>query len=281
MEMPRRRWRQLSGGPLLLVLPFFAAGVVIAAAPPAAFPQRQLVVVEGVPPKTRPAPLLPDMIALRAQNMTIEIVDHHRLLRFDAGLGNVGSGPMEVRPNRARHCARHERHATQIIYRDVDGNLRFRRSVDTDVSRRSAGCMVFHPAHDHWHFEAAARYALYRPAETNHVLVRARKTSFCLRDSERVPPERGEFHTRPYYGDCARDTPQGITPGWLDVYEAFLQGQSLRLPNTLRNGVYCLGIRVDPRDELRESDDDNNFSTRAIHLRGVHVSPAHTDACAT
>jgi hypothetical protein len=280
MEIRRRWWTQLSAGPLL-VLPFIGAGVVMAAAPPAASPQQAAVAVGGVATVPREAALLPDMIALRAQNMAIEIVDHHRLLRFDAGLGNVGSGPMEVRPNRARHCARHERHASQIIYRDVDGNAHFRRAVDTDVSRRSAGCMVFHPAHNHWHFEAAARYLLYRPSETNHVLVRARKTSFCLRDSERVPRQRGIFHTRPYYGDCSRDTPQGITPGWLDVYQAFLQGQSLRLPNTLRNGVYCLAIKVDPKDELRESDDDNNLSTRAIHLRGLHVSPAHTDACAT
>jgi Lysyl oxidase len=276
MWRPRNR---LGGGPALLVLPFFAAGLAVAAAPPFAYahhPAGQQATVERKPPL---APLLPDMVALRAQSMTIEQVNGHRRLRFAAALGNVGRGPMEVRPNNARHCPPHTRHASQIIYHDVDGNHHFRRDVDTTISRRSAGCMVFHPQHDHWHFEAAARYLLYRPNHRHHVLLKARKTSFCLRDSERVPAHFGTFHAPPYYGDCSRDTPQGITSGWADLYEAFLAGQSLDLPNGLPDHVYCLGVRVDPRDELRESDETNNLSARAIRIDGDHVSPAHTDVC--
>jgi hypothetical protein len=63
--------------------------------------------------------------------------------------------PPPLLPNRNRPCPEGQHHATQVMYRDADGNGRFRRDTDTGLARRSAGCMVFHPAHDHWHFEVS------------------------------------------------------------------------------------------------------------------------------
>jgi Lysyl oxidase len=227
----------------------------------------------------RPVNLLPDMTPLNPRQLSIQIDHGHRRLRFTAGLANIGRGPMEVRPNSAQPCASSKRHASQIIYRDVDRSHFFRRSVDTAYTRRSAGCMVFHPQHNHWHFEAAARYVVYRPGAVANILVRARKMSFCLRDSEPVPAGLGTFHQPEYYLDCGRDTPQGISTGWVDVYSSDLFGQSLKLSDRLPDGVYCLGIRVDPRNELRESDDFNNESSRPFRLHGERLGTAETDAC--
>nr|MBA3265653.1 hypothetical protein [Nocardioidaceae bacterium] len=87
----------------------------------------------AVPARTAPKPpaLLPDLTPLRAKDMAIEMTERHRRLRFTAGLANIGRGALEVRPDNRRRCGRAERHASQVIYRDVDGDGRFIRNQDT------------------------------------------------------------------------------------------------------------------------------------------------------
>ncbi len=235
----------------------------------------------AVPARTAPKPpaLLPDLTPLRAKDMAIEMTERHRRLRFTAGLANIGRGALEVRPDNRRRCGRAERHASQVIYRDVDGDGRFIRNQDTVHTLRSAGCMIFHPRHAHWHFEAASRYRVYRPDREQDSIVRSRKVSFCLRDSERVPNRLGTFNKPLYYDGCSRDTPQGISTGWVDVYASYLAGQALPLPNRLPNGVYCLAIQLDPLDELWESDESNNESSRAFRLYGERVEPVKPNDC--
>ena len=222
--------------------------------------------------------LLPNMSPLVATDVHIERAGGRRWLRLESGLTNLGRGPMEVRSKAGRRCPEGQRHASQVVYHDVDDSKFFKRTVDTEVTRRSAGCMLFHPQHDHWHFGAAARYSLRRPTGAN-LLVVGRKLSYCLRDSERVPEQLGTYRQPLFYGDCGRDTPQGISTGWVDIYQSFLAGQALRLPRPVGDGRYCLKIRVDPRDELRESDETDNSSVRAIRLEGDSVRVIDAQAC--
>ena len=112
---------------------------------------------------TPPPVLLPNMRSVQASELRIEMQRGIRWLRFTSQLANTGRGPVEVRPNDAGNCPKNKRHATQILYRDVNRNGHFDRRADTVVARRSAGCMIFHPTHHHWHFEAAARYTLWNP----------------------------------------------------------------------------------------------------------------------
>jgi hypothetical protein len=226
----------------------------------------------------KPAPILPDLTPLRATDLYVQVGGGTRRLRFEAGLANVGLGPMEVRPNNAKPCRAGKRHASQIIYRDLDHSGHFKRAVDTAFTKKSSGCMVFHRAHNHWHFEAASRYRLFKPGHENNILVRARKMSFCLRDSRRVPESLGTFYQPLYYADCGRDTPQGISTGWVDVYASYLTGQALTLPARVRHGVYCLGIRVDPLDRLWESDETNNGSVKAFRLHGSTIEPVASNS---
>jgi hypothetical protein len=227
----------------------------------------------------RPPALLPDLTPLRASDLSIERVRGGREIRFEGTLANIGQGPLELMTNRARPCPAGERHASQIIYRDVDGNHHFKRSVDTQHTRKSAGCFLFHRQHNHWHFADAARYRLFNP-QAKGIIAQAPKVSFCLRDSERVPAALGEFHQGRYFGDCSLDRPEGITTGWSDVYEAFLSGQSLPLPPRVRSGVYCLSIKVDPKGLVYETDEDNNVSYRAFRIRGARsVVPYPNKVC--
>lgn len=236
---------------------------------PGSRPDSPLRQAAGGPARSKP--LLPDLSPLRATALYIQRDHRVRRLRFEAALANIGPGPMEIRPNHSKPCPRGKRHASQIVYRDVDGSGHFKRKVDSDFAKRSAGCMVFHPQHNHWHFEAASRYRLYRPGAEHNILVKARKMSFCLRDSERAPANLGTFRYPLFYRDCGRDTPQGISIGWVDVYANYLTGQALTLPRRLRHGVYCLNIRVDPLDHVWESDETDNNSYRAFRLHGSTI----------
>lgn len=223
--------------------------------------------------------LLPNMRTVQPSELHIEMIGGMRWLRFTSQLANTGKGPVEVRPNDAANCGKGKRHATQILYRDVNRSGRFERQHDTRTARRSVGCMIFHPRHHHWHFEAAARYALWNPRAAQAVASRP-KTSFCLRDIMRVPSTWHVTKRYPtYYGACDRDTPQGISIGWSDRYSSFLPGQAVPLPRRLRDGVYCLRVTVDPKNELHETDDADNRAVRSFTLNGQSVSAGPRRPC--
>ena len=263
---------------VLTVAAALSAGGAQASLPPPVRPALEVATTAARAPGA-PA-LLPNARALKANSLYVSTdAAGHRVLRYESGLANVGAGPLEVRPNNARPCPAGEKHASQIVYHDRDRNGRYSRARDTLTSRHSAGCMVYHPRHSHWHFEAAARFRLYRATERQPIEVTGRKMSFCLRDSERAP-ERWPTRDYPeFYGACSQHTPQGISIGWVDIYQNFLPGQSMRLPDRLPDGVYCLRTTVDPRDELRETDDTDNGSLRAFALHGSRVVTRPTPRC--
>jgi hypothetical protein len=218
-------------------------------------------------------PLKPNLRAIRARDLYISRDGGKRKLRFEAGIANIGAGPVEVRPNQRRDCPEGKHHATQVMYRDTNGNGRYNPRIETDVARRSAGCMVFHQYHDHWHFEAASRYTLYKAKRREISKIAQRKMSFCLMDSRRVPTALGTYNYADRYGNCSRRSPQGISIGWVDVYPSYLAGQAITLPPRMGDGLYCLQITVDPRNQLVETDDRDNGSLRAFFMRGdqIHV----------
>ena len=209
-----------------------------------------------------------------------------------------------MRPNTNRPCPQGRHHATQGIYRDVDGSHFFHRKVDTRIARRSAGCMIFHPQHNHWHFhwnfKAASRYTLSQPNEERRLVgVARRKMSFCLRDSRRIPREYGTSHQPEFYGARSKYSPKGISVGWVDVYQSFPTstspsrrlpvlpggyqsfpaGQALRLPRNARDGLYCLQNKVDPKDQLVETNDRDNTSMRAFTLQGDRTRIRRASRC--
>jgi Lysyl oxidase len=221
--------------------------------------------------------LLPNMRILAADKVVIDTSGPGRRLRFDATLVNIGDGPLELIPQDLPRCPRDQRHVAQAIYQDADGDGRFDRKVDRARSTIAAGCMLFHPDHDHWHIDATASYALTR-ADDTVPLVEQDKVSFCLRDSDRV--RKGEGRPK-HYGECARNRVQGITVGWGDLYDATLAGQALELPPTLPDGDYCLRLGADPVDLLRETDETDNGSTELVRIRGNRVTTPAAARCST
>ncbi len=211
-------------------------------------------------------PLLPNMDSLKAKGVHIVKSGGVRHLRFSSTLVNRGIGPLEVVPQPGKACPKGERDVAQAVYQDKNRDGHYQRKTELKRVFRQAGCMEFHPAHNHWHVDASARYWLTKPGDTKS-LVKHSKVSFCLRDSVRLPDKT----RRSFYGACSRDERQGITPGWGDVYQYFLPGQELILPRPMPKGLYCLYQRADPLDLFRESNETDNDSVRALRIRKTHV----------
>ena len=236
------------------------------------------------PPPPTPTPtvtpvtlLMPDLVAIPAADPELKVRKKTgvRVLRFESSLGNVGSGPLEVRPNQSQPCPPGQQNSTQLVYSDTNVNGVYNRLQDVSVWRHRAGCMLYHPKHDHWHFKASAQYSLVDPRNGDAVVSYRRKVSFCLRDTARVSAEYGTWTYREVYGTCTKRSPQGISVGWMDIYQSFLAGQRLVLPEGLADGLYCLQTVVDPVNQLVEGNDLNNSSLAAFGIRGekVHLRP--------
>lgn len=229
------------------------------------------------PRAPEPSWLLPDMRSLGARDLQIVERGDVRQLRFAAWLANDGPGPLLVEPRRGPGCPPGQRGARQVLHVDTADDGVFQRRADPARARVPVGCMVDHRTHGHWHFDAMARYAL-RPVSGAEPLVERNKVSFCLRDNSRVPGSATQ-QRREYFGECERNSPQGISPGWVDVYDADTPGQSLRLPSGTPDGVYCLTLDADPRGLLREADETDNATVVPVRITGADVRVADTTAC--
>jgi Lysyl oxidase len=247
---------------------------------------RPLAVADAAPPTAVPTPtptptdighhpLLPNMDSLKATGVRIVKRGGVRHLLFSSTLVDTGIGPLEIVPQPGRICPAGKRDVAQAIYQDKNRDGRYQRKTEHKRVFRQAGCMQFHPAHNHWHVDASARYWLTKPGDDATTIVKHSKVSFCLRDSIRLPGKTRHS----FYGACSRDARQGITPGWGDVYQWFLPGQELILPRPLPRGLYCLHQQADPLDLFRESDETDNDSVRALRIHKTHVTYKPSSRC--
>ena len=224
-----------------------------------------------------PALLLPKMRSLSESDLQIEVVGTTRRLRFAASLANVGPGPLFLLPRGRGGCPGGQHEAVQVLHRDGNRDGKFQRARDRAESRRLTGCMLRHPDHKHWHFDAMASYSLRR-AGSSRVLVSRDKVSFCLRDNYKVPGQRVVVPRR-HFGRCSRNSQQGISPGWVDLYKADLSGQYLSLPPDVGSDVLCLDLKADPLGRLVETNEADNATSVALRLDGTRVRKADSRAC--
>jgi hypothetical protein len=215
--------------------------------------------------------------SLQASDLDIEVVGDERRLRFAASLANLGPGPLLLLPRGRTSCPRGQHPAVQVLHRDGNGDKVFQLARDRRDSERDVGCMLRHPGHRHWHFDAMAAYSLRLPG-TIAPLVSRDKVSFCLRDNQRVPRQRVVVQ-RQHFGRCSRNSQQGISPGWVDVYKADLDGQWLRLPSSLDREVICLDLKADPHGQLAETNETDNAVSVALRIDGTRVRRVDPAPC--
>jgi hypothetical protein len=224
--------------------------------------------------------LLPDLIGQPAQNLSIQESGGTRTLRLATTVANAGTGPLEVYPVSGGDCdgdgdPANDRLAYQRVFRDVDGSGDFNRAIDVDSGAHLAGCMIFHPAHMHWHFEDFASYELRKPG-FGAVVAATTKVSFCMIDSSPFYPALPGFAASRFFTSCDQDDTEGISVGWGDTYGSSLAGQTIDISG-LPDGDYCLAVTGDPSDIIRESDELDNEAVTPIFLSGTSVRGSAAD----
>ena len=104
------------------------------------------------------------------------------------------------------------------------------------------------------------------------MLVRDRKSGFCLADHWGAAPGNWPGRRPHFLGDCEQFHPEatrvvmGTTPGYTDRYPAFFHGQNIDITG-VPAGVYDLTHRVNATMHLRELRYDNNAASVRVRLR--------------
>jgi hypothetical protein len=238
--------------------------------------------------------LLPDLRTKEPERLSIVTSNGQRRLRFDNEVGNAHTGPLEIYGTQASDCdgdgivAPDEKPAFQRVYEDADGDRVFRRGVDTAYSEVQTGCIAYHPAHDHLHFQDFANYALARLSD-GAVVASSYKVTFCIMDSRSFFTALPGAPGSSYFNDC-NGPRQGISVGWADEYPYSLADQYLVInPGGvyIGDGEYCLISVADPGARLHEGNgagtaESNNWASVRVKLSsgGTSVTRYNGTSCA-
>jgi len=197
----------------------------------------------------QPVDLLPDITVTKEHlyDNEIRFSDSHRYLRLSNATPNIGDGKLYLYGVEPGHPDGTQ-DVMQRVYRS-----------DGSFYDRFAGTFMYHPEHDHIHFEDWAVYRLREQLPeggVGDIVAQGEKTSFCILDLEihdaslpNFDPD-GQFHT-------CDSTTQGLSVGWRDIYGKHLPGQAIDITD-VPNGRYWLESVVDPEGHLLEMDTSNN-----------------------
>jgi hypothetical protein len=216
------------------VVAFFAVSAAVFATPGSAQP---------LPPDLQPYPAFDLQINTNLSTGGKEI-------RFSTRSWNKGLGPLELV---AGELVSGGQNVYQRVY-NSDGTY-------TDYF---AGTFVYHPAHNHFHFEGYALYSLEPINAPGGSKKEGSKTTFCIMDTDKIDTRLPGAPKTAVYSTCG-NTIQGMSVGWGDTYGYHLEGQSIDITGN-PSGDYCLSIKIDPKARLYETDATNNVASELLHI---------------
>jgi hypothetical protein len=224
--------------------------------------------------------LLPDLDQQPPTDLDVRAAHGRYGLWFTAATDNVGIGPLIVSGKRAGITMR----ALQRVRLSDGGTRAYTR----------AGFWRYNhsPDHSHWHLLHYQRYELRTP--DGEVVVRDRKSGFCLGDRYGIAPGRvvNRVTIPVYTAYCglhepnAQDVDGGTSVGFSDRYHSFLDGQNVDITN-VPAGDYTLVHKTNTQLLIRELRYTNNAASVAIrltrpsgvpHVRVLRVCP-DSDLC--
>jgi len=209
-----------------------------------------------------PEVLLPDLDQRAPSGLTISASGGRVRLGFTSMTDNVGRGALWIRGARAS-TRTYEMRADQIVrtrsggarvFRDV-GHIRF----------------VNDAPHHHWHLMGFQQFE-FRRVSDQALLVRDRKTGFCLADHYGLARHRVAGFAGPrFLGSCGqwqtgrRSVEMGTSIGYTDRYPGHFHGQSLDITGVAA-GIYVLVHRANAAGTIRELRHDNNAASLRIRI---------------
>ncbi len=222
--------------------------------------------VETSPTTSGAGDLLPDLVMLPLQSIHVGYDGKEKVLRFTADVFNDGDGPLQVTGVRSGPEEPDLQVSQEIL--QVDGGWRL---VETDAIMRYETV----DGHDHFHLQEFQDYRM-RP-EGSDEWRSSRKEGWCLRDDGSLRDKPSRYSDEDYY--CGEDEEtelteltQGMTEGWVDSYNWYLEGQYIELKDLQLPGNFCLEAEADPNDSLIEKNDDNNVTSTLVHITETEAS---------
>jgi hypothetical protein len=196
--------------------------------------------------------LRPNVRALPASELSVasDFGTGQPELRFSATTWNAGLGPLELR---AGETGAGKQNVYQRIYRS-----------DGTYSDRLAGGFVWHPEHDHFHFEDYATYSLQPVNAPGSSARTSQKTTFCVMDTDKLDSRLAGAPRKAAYAACGNQV-QGMSVGWGDTYGSFLPGQAIDLSDW-GDGDYKLTIIADPENRIVETTESDNVACLLVHI---------------
>jgi len=225
--------------------------------------------------RQRKRTLYPELRTLAAYDLGFDQVDiageQVHVLRFSNTVWNAGEGRLELKgqPNPKVDGARN---IYQIFYDAPIGGTRTKRKV-------VASDILYHPSHEHYHFENFASYLLLKQDASGtyqKTTKKGTKTSFCIYDYITV-----EGTNPAQYIGCGFEL-TGLTPGWGDTYHASLPDQWIVLgTQPLGDGEYAIQSTADPKgliDEGGRNRERNNTAVTYFTVQGGQISNVRSDS---
>jgi hypothetical protein len=207
---------------------------------------------------------LPDLQSLPPSDLRLfyDPSTGRKLVRFTNSILNSGPGRLELVGHKNP---------------EIDQILVYQRIYATDgkfLDQFEIGKFVYHEPHDHWHLDGFVQYEvrlIQKESNLNAVVAGGSKLSYCLLDVDRtqVEPPGTEYPQKPRYTVCNGDI-QGLSPGWIDVYEHNLSGQWVEI-TYLPDGVYALVTTANPTGFVQELDTNNNIGVTYFELKDLQL----------
>jgi hypothetical protein len=203
--------------------------------------------------------LLPDLQIAVPEELFIQPgANGEREIRFSSHIENRGEGPLSIIGSVDLESG--EIATVQVI-----------STRDGGTVEHKTGRFVFDDGHDHWHlldFMVFELWSIHPDGTLRERIASTGKMTFCLVDSYPIggaPPQ-----TPSEFLSCG-DEIQGISSGWVDVYNSALPGQQLPITG-LPDGRYAIRSVVDPDGLIIESDEDNNDSVAFVDIAGMTIA---------
>ncbi|HRH53974.1 MAG TPA: T9SS type A sorting domain-containing protein [Chitinophagales bacterium] len=244
--------------------------------------------------------LLPDITLSHDQfEEPGNVIINPGLIQLGIGTPNIGHGPLRVISTDYYVCGLDTIYDPTGLETCPDGtiprqiiNQRIYHKNGSEMTywEKAAGSMTYHPDHGHFHTDNWGVYTLRKPIDGVEdptewpILGYGTKMGFCLMDLANCASPGNYGYCREddetvitndieNYGlgggnySCAISN-QGISVGYLDIYDWYLDGMEIVLPEGVCNGEYYIVVTVDPNLNYIEESDDNNVMAMPFTLTG-------------
>jgi hypothetical protein len=207
--------------------------------------------------------LCPNLRIAPPSEIYAQKVDGHVLLRGTSDVESRGKGPMELH---GRRDGPRSMKTNQWIYKKGGGHI----ALPSEAKLRFAYVGTYFGG-SYWKVHELASFELRRvgpDGAVGEVVRTSPKLNYCLRDLTHTRPGRRSPSHWVYPG-CNQNPFQdrvrlGTSVGWSDIYPAAYHQQWIEVSGL--RGCFAYRMIVDPKENLFESNEDDNMSQRLVRL---------------